>query len=702
MSGDSKPLLIELGTEELPPKALEKLSTAFADGVVRRLESARLDPEGAVERFCSPRRLAVRIEAVRARQREEAFQRLGPKVEAAWNADGTPTRAAEGFARSAGVAVAALETAQTDKGERLVARGVQEGAPLATVLAECIEGSLHDLPIPRRMRWGAGEQTFVRPVHWLLVRHGTEVPEIEVMGLRAEGRSRGHRFHHGGALEVPDACSYEAYLRSPGYVLVDPEERRARIETQVRAEAVALGGVPVLEPELLDEVNALVEWPVAIGGSFDEAFLAVAEEALISSMQGHQRCFPVRGREDGALHARFIAVANLESRRPEAVRQGNERVIRPRLADAQFFWEQDRKRSLAERLEQLESVLFHRRLGSLRQRVARMGRIAEAWCRETGAGDPEAARRGAELAKCDLLTEMVGEFPELQGVMGGYYARNDGESDTVADAIASHYQPAFAGDAIPATPEGQAVSIADRADTLLGIFCADGAPSGDKDPFALRRAALGLIRVVLESGRDGDLRDVLERAAEGLEADGVKVGSAVDDVIGFCRERLTGYYAEQGIGREVLQALESYPVDRLRDFDRRVHACQAFLGRPEAQALAGAQKRISNLLRKAEESGDAPQGGSTESPLDGEGPERALGEAVEECRQEIMPLIAEGQYEEALSRLSALREPVDAFFEGVMVLADAPQVRQRRLALLQAVREVFLQVADVSRLPAER
>lgn len=691
-------MLLEIGTEELPPGALERLRQAFRDGLRERLESAGVPFAGAVESFATPRRLAVRVAQVGPRQPDRSFERLGPKVEAAFDAEGRATKAAEGFARSAGVTVDELARVDTEKGARVVARGVEPGRPLDELLPELVDATLEGLPIPKRMRWGSGERAFVRPVHWVVALHGERVIEKEVFGVIAGRRTQGHRFHHGGWLELRKPGDYERALEADGWVVVDPQERRQRIATQVREQAQAAGGEADLDEGLLDEVNALVEWPVALWGSFDPGFLEVAEEALVSSMQGHQRCFPVRD-ASGRLLPVFVAVANLQSRKLEEVRRGNERVIRPRLADAQFFWHQDQARPLADRLEELDEVLFHRALGSMRARSLRLERGARSWLQRVGSGDAAAAARAGLLAKCDLVTEMVGEFPELQGIMGGHYARRSGESEGVAQAIREHYRPAFSGDSLPSTAEGIAVSVADRIDTLVGIFGADGAPSGDKDPFALRRAALGLVRCILESGVGGNLREGIEAAAEAYREQGVALAEVAKPVLEFCRERLKGYFAEQGFRAEVLQAVEDFPVENPADLARRVEACHAFLSRPEAGALVSAHKRISNILRQAEQRGEAAAAGIPGFASDAPDAERALGEALRAVKERVQESTAKGDYHTALMELAGLRPAVDGFFDGVMVMDPDPGVRARRLGLLRTLRDLFLGVADISRLP---
>ncbi len=693
---ERRPLLIEIGTEELPPKALQRLMTAFRDDLAGALEEQRLQPQG-VQAFATPRRLAVRIEAVDTRQADERIERLGPRLDAAQDADGNPTKAAEGFARSCGVSVEDLESVDTDKGPRLVWRGVQPGEAAEAIIPGLVETALGRLPIPKRMRWGSGEVEFVRPIHWTVALLGEAVIPGSILGIPTGRTTYGHRFHGRGrsGIDLPEAGVYEQLLEEQGRVVADFADRRRRVEAGVRQEAERAGGTPVGDEALLDEVTGLVEWPVALSGDFDQRFLAMPEEALISSMQGHQRCFPVRGAE-GRLLASFITVANIDSRDPQQVRHGNERVIRPRLADAEFFWRQDRRLPLGERLEQLQHVVFHRRLGDLRARSERISRLAERVTGQIGA-DADAAGRAGLLAKCDLVTEMVDEFPELQGIMGGHYARADGEGEAVAAAIGAHYRPAFAGDALPHTPEGQAVSIADRIDTLVGIFAADGPPSADKDPFGLRRAAIGLLRCLIEGGHDLSLRELLDTAA-GMIADecGVATDGIAEQVAGFCHERLRGYYAERGYAAEVFEAVAAVEPASPLDFHRRLAACSAFRERAEAQTLGEANKRIGNILRRA---GLDPQTRPEAVAAGDEPAEQALAEALRGAWAEAQPCIEAADYGAALTALAGLHEPVDRFFTDVMVMADDEAVRQRRLELLGAVRHAFRAVADLSHLP---
>ncbi|MGA7800063.1 MAG: glycine--tRNA ligase subunit beta [Gammaproteobacteria bacterium] len=685
-------LLIEIGTEELPPKALRRLTLAFSEGVRKGLDQAGLLPE-AVTSYGAPRRLAVLMQGVAEGQQDREAVRRGPALTAAFDADGCPSKAAEGFARSCGVAVEQLERLETDKGAWLVHRSMERGRATAELVPQIVEAALAQLPIPKRMRWGSREEEFVRPVHWVVLLFGDQLIEASVLGVAAGRHTRGHRFHHPEPIYLAEPAAYAPLLESEGHVLADMDARREAVRAQVMEAARDAGGRAVVDEDLLEEVTALVEWPVALHGSFDTRFLEVPAEALISSMQDHQKYFPVVD-HTGSLMPHFVAVANLESRDPGQVRAGNERVIRPRLADAAFFWTQDRKHPLAERMAQLESVVFQERLGSVADKQQRVAALAARIATDMG-DDSELARRAALLGKCDLVTHMVGEFPELQGVMGRYYAAHDGEPEAVALALDEQYMPRFAGDRLPASATGQALAIADRLDTLVGIFAIGQAPTGDKDPFALRRAAIGVLRIMVEQERDLDLYALLEQAAQALPP-ALQAQRAVPEVFDFLMERLRGYYLDTGVAADVFEAVRAVQPTRPYDFDRRVRACMEFRRLPEAEALAAANKRIRNILRKTEEA--VPKG--IDTALLQEAAEQALAHALGMLAAEVDPHFERGEYTEALRRLASLREPVDRFFDDVMVMAEDAALRGNRLALLEHLRDMFLRVADLSRLQA--
>lgn len=687
---EARDLLIEIGTEELPPKALLDLVLAFEQGIRDGLEKAGLS-SGPIQRFATPRRLAVVISQLPTQQADRQLERRGPALSAAFGPDGQPSKAAEGFARSCGVSVAELQRLETDKGAWLVHVSTEAGAPTVDLIPGIVDAALAGLPIPKRMRWGDRDEEFVRPVHWVILLFGDAVIPATIMGVATGRETRGHRFHHPATIRVTAPAEYADQLARDGKVIASFEERRAAIRAQAERTATELNGVAVIKPELLDEVTALVEWPVALAGNFEQRFLEVPSEALISTMQDNQRYFPVVD-ANGKLLPHFITMMNLESRDPAQVRAGNERVIRPRFSDAEFFWKQDRKQPLAARQEALGQVIFQQRLGTVAAKSERVAALARSIAASSG-GHPDWAERAARLAKCDLLTQMVQEFPELQGVMGCYYAAHDGEPAEVAQALAEQYLPRFAGDRLPASATGRALALADRLDTLLGIFAIGQPPSGAKDPFALRRAALGVLRILIEGELDLDLLAILERAAVGFDP-AVQAERAVKPVFEFILERLRGYYLDRGVRADTVEAvLECQPVRPL-DFDRRVRAVDSFRALPEAASLAAANKRIRNILRKAE----TPAPLQVQAALLAEPAEQALAGQLQELAAAVTPLMDAGQYDAALKHLAGLRAAVDAFFDQVMVMVEEPVLRDNRLALLNQLGALFLRVADFSRL----
>jgi glycyl-tRNA synthetase beta chain len=704
----TRDLLVEIGTEELPPKSLPLLSQAFGEGIVAGLAAAGVG-HGRLQLYATPRRLAVLLRRVAERQPDQELKRRGPPVAAAFGPDGAPTRAATAFAESCGTTVAALGRVSEPKGEFLHYTGVKSGAATATLLEGIIGTALERLPIAKRMRWGSGDAEFVRPVHWVVLLWGREALPARILGLTASNRTRGHRFMAPREIVLSSPASYAARLEKAGKVVADFAVRRERIREGVLALAAEHGAEALIGAALLDEVTALVEWPVPLAGRFEERFLELPPEVLIATLEDHQRYFPLRT-PGGGLMARFITVANLESRDPAEVRAGNERVVRPRLSDAAFFWDQDRRQPLAARREALRAVTFQAQLGSYFQKSARVGALASSLAGLAGA-DPAQCARAAELAKCDLLTGLVGEFPELQGTMGAYYARHDGESPEVAAAMAEQYLPRFAGDALPAGGVGTALALADKLDTIVGIFAIGQKPSGTKDPFALRRLALGVLRIVLERRLDLDLVGTVARALELARADiaataaaradgkpAVPVAAGVEaEIYEYVFERLRAHYLEGGGGitTEMFDAvLDRRPRSPL-DFDSRLRALGAFLGLPDAAALSGANKRIANILRKAE--GGAAR--ALDAALLTLPEERALADALGALTPDVEKLLARRDYTAALRELARLRPAVDAFFDKVMVMADDAAVRANRLHLLASVQRLFLEVADLSRLP---
>jgi glycyl-tRNA synthetase beta chain len=690
----SRDFLVEIGTEELPPKSLSALAAAFADAVEKGLTDAGL-AHGAVERFATPRRLAVRVRRLAERQPDRAVERRGPPVKAAFDAQGAPTQAALAFAKGCGIEVGALERLETPKGAWLVHRGTEAGAPTASLLPGIVQAALDALPIARRMRWGAGEAQFVRPVHWVLMLFGKDVVPCQILGVASSNLSFGHRFMAPKPLRISSPAAYVSTLHKRGKVLADIHERRETIRQGVTAEAARLGAVAVISDALLDEVTALVEWPVPLAGRFDERFLELPAEVPVATMQDHQRYFPVRD-ASGALMPWFIAVANIESADPGQVIAGNERVVRPRLSDAAFFWATDRQQRLDARREALKRVTFQTQLGSLHDKTERVRTLAKSIATAIG-GDPRLADRAAELAKCDLISTMVGEFPELQGLMGRYYAQHDGEHAEVCEAIREQYLPRYAGDALPATRTGMAVAIADKLDTIAGIYATGQKPSGTRDPFGLRRAALGLLRTSIEQRLDLDLQILIERALAALPF--AAPADCAREVYDYVIERLRAYYVEGGAGFEVTPemfdaVLATRPASPL-DFDARLRALVEFLQLPEAQALAAANKRIANILRKVTEPvGERVDAGRLMDPA-----EQILGEQVEAIARQVEPKFAARDYTGALKSLAVLRNAVDAFFDSVMVMADDPALRANRIALLKRMQGLFMRVADLSRLP---
>ncbi|NGX17511.1 glycine--tRNA ligase subunit beta [Wenzhouxiangella sp. XN24] len=682
--------LVELGTEELPPKALPALSAAFRDGLVARLAEARLG-HGDVEAFATPRRLALKVRRLETRQADQAVALRGPPMRVA-RVDGAWTRAAEKFAASAGVDCDALVEQEEAKGSYVYAHKTETGAAAATLLPGLVESALAALPVPRRMRWGAAEAEFVRPVHWLVMLLGPDVVACSMYGIEAGRHTRGHRFMAPTPIELAGPDDYPGRLEDEGYVVPCFETRRTRIRDQAETAAAEHGERLVLDPALLDEVTALVEWPVPVVGAFEERFLALPEEVLIATLQDHQRYFPLR-RADGRLAPRFITISNLESASPEVIRHGNERVVRPRLADAAFFWAQDRKAPLAEREALLDNVVFQEKLGSTGARSRRVAALAVQMAERLGE-DPAAVRRAARLAKCDLVTAMVGEFPELQGTMGRYYALADGEDPDIAAAIEAQYLPRFAGDRLPATRTGQLLALADKLDTVAGIFAIGQRPTGNRDPFGVRRAALGILRILVECELDLDMPALVAQAAAAQPVPGGDAGEIVE----FLLDRLRGYYVDGGapviVGLDVFNAVQARQPASLVDFHQRLVAVLEFTRLDAATALAAANKRIANILRQAE----GGVSGAVDRGLLREPAEQALDSQVRELAAEVTPLVTARRYREALERLATLRPAVDRFFDDVLVMDPDPDLRANRLALLASLQGLFMGIADVSRI----
>ena len=699
--------LFELGTEELPPKALSTLEKSLREAIAERLAGAGL-VHGALQSFATPRRLAVRVRRLALQQPDQQIRRRGPPLRAAFDAAGAPTRAADAFAASCGVALEALGRERDEKGnEYLWFGGTKPGATTASLLPGIVSEALAALPIPKRMRWGEGEAQFVRPVHWLVMLLGNEVVPATILGTAAGRTTRGHRFHAPRELPLRAPASYEHTLQQRGFVWADFAARRELIRAQVAVAAEALGGRAIIHPELLDEVTALVEWPVPVSGQFEPRFLALPREVLIATLQDHQRYFAVES-PSGALLSSFITISNIESRAAAVVRAGNERVVRPRLADAAFFWEQDRRTPLAQRQDGLERVTFQVQLGSIGAKARRIATLAGLLAPVVGASAAQVSH-AAQLCKCDLLTTMVGEFPELQGVMGEYYARAEGVEPIIATAIREHYLPRAAGDALPATPAGTALALADRLDTLAGIFAIGQKPSGTRDPFALRRAAIGLLRIALEKNLEFDLRALLGRAVAlaltAMADAGASTAAPADptallaEIQAFIIERLRAMYLEgvrvTGVSTEMFDAvLDSAPAS-LPDFEARLRALVSFLTRPEAASLTAANKRIANILKKSASGGTL----SVDAQLLQVTAEQALQRELGATRPGVEAALASRDYAAAFSELAALRPVIDDFFESVLVNDSDARLRNNRLALLAQLRALFTRIADLSRLP---
>ncbi len=643
-----------------------------------------------MERFAAPRRLALLVRDLDEKQADRDIERQGPAVQAAFDNDGNPTKAAQGFAASLGLTVDQLGRQDTGKGERLVAQITEKGKSAAELIPAFFTQAIQKLPIPKRMRWGKRKVQFVRPAHWLVALFGDEVIPFELLDLQSGRTSYGHRFHAPGAIELANAGDYAARIEKDGHVLGDFDRRKAMIEEQTLAAGKQAGGVAQIDPDLLNEVTALVEWPEALMGSFDDDFLRVPQEALISAMEEHQKYFSVLD-ADGKLMPRFITISNIQSKDPQQVIHGNEKVIRPRLADAAFFYDNDCKRTLAQHAEGLANVVFQQQLGTVADKCQRIGRLAAVIAGQID-GDAANAKLAGELSKADLNSEMVGEFDTMQGIMGFYLAQREGQPEEVAKALYEQYLPRFAGDSLPQSKTGMAVSLADKIDTLVGIFGIGQKPSGTKDPYALRRATLGVLRIIIENELALDLRELLDQAAEQL---GERIdASQVDDAFDFIKGRYRAIYQEQGIATPVILSVLAID-DACRkplDFDRRVKAVAAFQHREEAQALAAANKRVSNILAKLD---SAPPEEIDGALLEDEA-EQTLTNMVVGAFEQSYELLEAGDYASVLELLADLREPVDAFFETVMVMAEDEAVRNNRLALLAFLRDLFLNVADIS------
>ncbi|VEC02234.1 Glycine--tRNA ligase beta subunit [Cedecea lapagei] len=683
-----KTFLVEIGTEELPPKALRSLAESFAANVTAELDAANI-AHGEVKWFAAPRRLALKIANLAASQPDREVEKRGPAVSAAFDAEGKPSKAAEGWARGCGITVDQAERLATDKGEWLMYRAHVKGESVQALLPNMIATSLAKLPIPKLMRWGASDIQFVRPIHTVTLLLGDELVPATILGIQSDRVIRGHRFMGEPEFTLDNADQYPQVLQERGKVIADYEARKAVIKRDAEEAARKIGGQADLSESLLEEVTSLVEWPVVLTAKFEEKFLAVPAEALVYTMKGDQKYFPVYA-TDGKLLPNFIFVANIESKDPVQIISGNEKVVRPRLADAEFFFNTDRKKRLEDNLPRLETVLFQKELGTLRDKTNRIEALS-GWIAGQIGADVNHATRAGLLSKCDLMTNMVFEFTDTQGVMGMHYARHDGEAEDVAVALNEQYQPRFAGDALPSNLVACAVAIADKMDTLAGIFGIGQHPKGDKDPFALRRAALGVLRIIVEKNLPLDLQTLTEEAVR-LYGSKLTNTNVVDEVIDFMLGRFRTWYQEEGHAVDTIQAVLARRPTKPADFDARMKAVSHFRTLEAAASLAAANKRVSNILAKSDE----VLNDTVRASVLKEAEEIRLATSVVVLRDKLQPYFAEGRYQEALEELANLREPVDAFFDKVMVNAEDKDLRINRLTLLTRLRELFLQVADIS------
>lgn len=680
--------LLELGTEELPPKALKTLIAALQENVEASLRAEELSFT-AIKSFAAPRRMALLVENLASETPSKELVVWGPPAAIAFDAEGKPTKAAIAFAEKNGIAATELKAESDGKAEKLVARISTQGKKTTALLEAIVENAFAKLPIAKRMRWGSKRAEFVRPAHWLVMLFGSDVVDAKLLGLQAGRSTRGHRFHYNQSIELHSAQEYASQLLNTGFVVADREERRAMIKEQVQAEAQKIGGTAVIDEDLLDEVTALVEWPVALTGKFEERFLQVPAEALIASMKEHQKYFHVVD-ASGKLLPNFITVANIQSKDASQIIDGNERVIRPRLSDAAFFFETDKKTTLESLRERLKTIVFQAQLGTIYEKTERVASLAKHIAKQLHA-DEKLAERAGYLCKSDLVTNMVGEFDNMQGIAGYYYALNGGENADVAAAMNEQYMPRFAGDQLPATITGAIIALADRLDTISGIFGIGQQPSGSKDPFALRRASIAVLRILVEKNLALDLRELLTFAKS--QHKNLSVGDElVEQVLSYMLDRFRAFYEDANIPAEVFQSVTAKQLSQPLDINQRVLAVNEFSKLPQAQALAAANKRVSNILSKQ----NAPTNPIVHADLLQEEAEKNLAKAVSLKAQVVTPLFAAREYTKALATLADLQQPVDAFFDNVMVMCEDQKLQQNRLALLQQLRALFLEVADIS------
>ena len=680
--------LVEIGTEELPPKSLKKLSDAFSNGIEKELKDAGLNYDSA-KSFASPRRLALRIKGLETKQADKVVEKKGPSKKAAFDNEGQPSRALLGFAKSLKIEPSQLEEQDTPKGTWLVYRSTETGEETLSLLNAMVEQSLSKLPIPKRMRWGAQKVEFVRPLQWVLMIFGGEVVQGNILGITNGNTTRGHRFHSAGEIQISHADDYEAALLEQGKVIADYDIRKEKIRLSVQETAEQAGGVAVIDEDLLDEVASLNEWPVPLLGGFEDRFLEVPTEALISSMKEHQKYFHLLD-EKGGMMPNFITIANIESTDPAQVIEGNERVIRPRLSDAAFFFETDKKSNLESRRDALKKIVFQKDLGTVFDKTERVSKLAAKISQQIG-GDANQAERAGKLAKSDLVTEMVLEFTDLQGVMGSHYARFDGEPEEIVLALNEQYMPKFAGDSLPSTKTGQALSIAEKLDSLVGLFGINQPPTGTKDPFALRRASLGILRIIVEKQLDLDLNDLIEWSV--AQYSDLKNNNIKQELVTYMLERFRAWYEDENISAEVFLSVCARRPTRPVDFDKRVKAVNAFYALDEAQALSAANKRVSNILAKQDTD---LSGKNVSNELLTDAAEIELARQLSSLAEKVNPLFIKGDYASALTSLATLQKSVDQFFDDVMVMVDDDAVKMNRLILLTQLRTLFLKVADIS------
>ncbi|MFP6811212.1 MAG: glycine--tRNA ligase subunit beta [Pseudohongiellaceae bacterium] len=687
----SRDFLVEIGTEELPPKALDNLAASLEQGIVKGLNREELNFTASY-RYATPRRLAVLIHELQPQQADKIIERLGPAVSAAFTGQGAPTKAAQGFARSCGVAVEELDRSKSGDVEKLVFSLKESGRPVQDLLPRLVRDALEQLPVPKRMRWGNSREEFVRPVHWVVMMYGNKTIPALLLGVEANHFSYGHRFNFNKKILIKNAKDYEALLEKKGGVIPDFNKRKGLIRELVENEGAKAGAVAFIDEALLDEVTSLVEYPVALTGKFEEEFLDLPPEALILTMKSHQKCFYLVDKK-GKLLPKFITISNLQSKDPSKVVEGYERVIRPRLADARFFYETDKKHSLESRLQQLNTVIFQEKLGTIYEKSQRVAALTTAIAERIGA-DSTLCSRAATLSKCDLLTLMVGEFADLQGLMGFYYALHDGEPEELAQALNEQYMPRFSGDSLPNSKTGIALALADKLDSIVGIFGIGQPPTGSKDPFALRRSAIGVLRIIVEKELDLDLLYCIEQAVSGFEEANLAQNTA-DEVFEFMLERFKAWFMDKEITVEEFQSVFVVRPTRPLDFHLRILAVHNFNLLPESASLAEANKRVSNLLAKQNFNAEDT---AVKEELLQEPAEKALHRELVDKILEVAPLLEKGLYKEGLQTLASLKISVDTFFDEVLVVCEDASLRENRLALLQQLRDLFLQTADISHL----